>query len=436
MTWKTTTYSGWGRAMKATGELARPETAATLDAVAGEGPAIGMRRSYGDTALNSGGRAIDMTRMDRFLDFNETSGELTVEAGVRLGDIARVFAPKGWLPAVLPGTGFATVGGAIANDVHGKNHHILGTFGQHVAAITMIQNGKQVTITPEKNAAMFQATVAGLGQTGIITSAKLKLMAAKGDLMMVTERRVNNWDEQLDALTTAKSPYTVGWIDATASGADFGRGIVEEGETGFGIVPKRGRSRSFPFEAPSFATSRAIVKMFNAAYLRRVPVSGRTTAKPISDFYFPLDRILDWNKGYGKAGFHQFQCVVPLTEVNALKAIMERIVAAGIAMPPTVIKRLGAGSAGMMSFPIEGWTLAVDFPNRGQSAALIDELHGMTERAGGRVYLAKDSLLKPERVRVMYPELAAWAKIAKKADPKGKLITDMVRRLKLREDMA
>jgi decaprenylphospho-beta-D-ribofuranose 2-oxidase len=433
MTWKNSTYKAWGRALSANGELARPESQKALAAIADQGPALGMRRSYGDASLRSEGRAIDMTRLDRFLDFDEASGEVTVEAGVRLGDILRVFAPKGWLPPVLPGTGFATVGGAIANDVHGKNHHLAGTFGEHVTAINLIQNGKAVTVSPTKSEAMFRATVAGLGQTGIITSAKLRLLPAKGDLMMVTERRVRNWDEQLDAITNAKSPYVVGWIDATASGAEFGRGIVEEGETGFGIVKRRGRSRAFPFDAPSFATSKAIVKMFNALYLRRVSLHGRTRAKPLSDFYFPLDRILDWNRGYGKAGFHQFQCVVPLASTDRLKAIMERIVTSGLAMPPTVIKRLGPGRGGMMSFPMEGWTLAVDFPNRGGSMALIEELHGMTEDAGGRIYLAKDSLLSPDRVRQMYPDLADWQKLVKKADPEGRLQTDLVKRLKLRE---
>lgn len=430
--WKSVEYAGWGRALKARGELARPERAAALPPIldASPGPAIGMRRSYGDACLNSAGRAIDMTRLDRMLSFDPATGLLEVEAGCQVGDIARAFGAKGWLPAVMPGTGFATVGGCIANDVHGKNHHHAGSFGQHVAEIvlTTAKGGKKVA----EGSDLFRATVGGLGQTGVILRATLRLTPCKGDLMMVTERRVEGFDEFLSLLDASTATYTVGWIDATAKGDALGRGILEEGETGSGLIPKRGKGRAVPFDAPGFALSAPIVRAFNNAYYRRVPETGRTSVKPISDFFFPLDRIRDWNKLYGKRGFHQFQCVVPVGAAPVLKTMVERIANSGLASPLAVLKRMGAGAGGMMSFPMEGYTLAVDFPNRPGVAPLVGELIAMTAAQGGRIYLAKDSLASAQQMKAMYPERKRWAALAQEADPSGNLATDLIRRLDLR----
>lgn len=428
-------YSGWGRALTATGRIGRPERASALERLLAEGaaPAIGNRRSYGDACLNDGGDAIDLTRMDRIISFDEETGRVTVEAGVTLGTLAEIFAPRGWLPAVLPGTGFATVGGAIAMDVHGKNHHGAGSFGQHVVAIDLLNGGKRRTITP-KTGALFKATVGGLGQTGVIAAATLQLTRTQGDLMMVTERRAEDWDEFIALLDASATTYSVGWIDATARGADLGRGILEEGETGSGLVPRPKRRRSVPMNAPSFALSPPIVRAFNAAYFRRVPAAGRTLVKPIEAFFFPLDRIHDWNRLYGKAGFHQFQCVVPPDGVDTLRQILQAVVDSDLASPLAVLKRMGPGRAGYMSFPMEGYTLAVDLRNRPAATDLITTLEDLTADAGGRIYLAKDALMSAEVVRTMYPEHAKWLKEVRKADPDGALTTDLVRRLKLRED--
>ncbi|MFM2354334.1 MAG: hypothetical protein RLZZ528_70 [Pseudomonadota bacterium] len=434
MLWKTTEYSGWGRALTAKGDLARPERQRGLDEALAGGmvPAIGNRRSYGEAALNTDGRAIDMTRLDRMLSFDEATGILHTEAGARIGEIAAAFAPRGWLPPVMPGTGFATVGGCIAQDVHGKNHHGAGSFCQHVTEITLRQGARTVTLTSGKNADLFRATAGGLGQTGIILSAKLHLMPAKGDIMMVTERRVEGWDEFLSLLDASTATYTVGWIDATATGRALGRGILEEGETGSGLVPKRVKYRKVPFNAPNFALSKPIVRAFNALYYRRVPDHGRTVVKPISDFFFPLDKIHDWNRLYGKRGFHQFQCVVPVERAPALRAMLDTIASSGLASPLAVLKRMGPGRAGYLSFPMEGYTLAVDFPNRAEARELIKRLEDMTIAAGGRLYFAKDSLARGSDIRAMYPEHGDWLKAVTKADPEGWLATDMIRRLKLR----
>ena len=434
MRWKNTEYCGWGRAIRAKAEIARPERQSALAALSKEvhAPAIGQLRSYGDAALNNNGRAIDMTRLDRIVDFDAVEGTVTVEAGARIGDLGRILAPRGWIPTVMPGTGFATVGGCIANDVHGKNHHVDGSFGQHVASVTLVQNGKRKTITPDKNATQFKATIGGLGQTGVIAEAKLRLKPCKGDMMVLTERRVEGWEEFIAALDSSPADYAVGWIDATAKGQNLARGILEEGEITSGISPRSGRSKDVPFDAPHWALSAPVVRLFNEAYFRRVPANGRTSVKPIAAPFFPLDAVYNWNRLYGKRGFHQFQCVVPLAAQSSLRIILEEIAGSGLASPLAVLKRMGAGRAGYLSFPMEGYTLAVDFPNRAQAVELIDHLNHMTADAGGRVYFAKDALCTPALAERMYPELDAWREAVNKADPDGYLQTDLVRRLKLR----
>ena len=426
MLWKTTTYSGWGRALTAHGELARPERRA---AVTAQGPAIGNRRSYGDAALNDHGRATDMTRLDRIIGFE---GDIAhVEAGCTIATLARIFAPKGYLPAVMPGTGFATVGGAIGMDVHGKNHHNEGSFGRHVTEITLLGADGVRVITPADEV-IWKATIGGLGQTGVILSAKLRLKPITGGNMRVTERRVQNWDQHIEMLDASAATYCVGWIDATAKGDALGRGIVEEAEVGGGDYSAPKGAKKVPCDAPNFALSAPIVKVFNEAYYRRVPAEGRTVDRSIEDFFFPLDKIHDWNRLYGMRGFHQFQCVVPLAQVDALKSMLGAIVSSGLASPLAVLKRMGAGRGGYMSFPMEGYTLAVDFPARPAAAELIAELISLTDAAGGRVYLAKDSVASGAVIKSMYPEHSDWQMAVNAADPEHLFETDMTRRLNLR----
>lgn len=431
MRWKSETYMGWGRALMAEGDLARPEKINGI-ADAPPVPAFGMRRSYGDACLNSDGRALDMTRLDRILSFDPDTGLLEAEAGVQIGELARIFAPMGWIPAVMPGTGFATIGGCVAMDVHGKNHHIDGTFGAHLAAIRMVHMGKVKTLTPTKTPALFRATLGGLGQTGTIISATLQMARCDGTALQVSEQRAENWDEHIALLEASRAPYSVGWIDATARGADLGRGILEEAEhTLMPPLPIKA-AKSIPFNAPNWALSKFIVRAFNKCYFGRIPDNGRITVKPMEDFFFPLDKVHNWNRLYGKRGFHQFQCVVPLSQVDALRAMVEQIAVSGLASPLAVLKRMGPGRSGMMSFPMEGFTLAVDFPNRDAARGLIKALGDATAQANGRVYLAKDSLAAGKQVRAMYPEHTEWAGIAAKADPDRALETDLTRRLELR----
>ncbi|MEM0948637.1 MAG: FAD-binding oxidoreductase [Pseudomonadota bacterium] len=424
--------TGWGRVLRATSQVARPERRRMLEALVADTPlpAMGQRRSYGDACLNDGGRIADTSRMDRMLGFDTGSGLLRVEGGARIGDINATLAPMGWLVPVMPGTGFASIGGAIANDVHGKNHHVAGSFGQHVTELTLITPIGPRTASPGEP--LYSATVGGLGQTGIVVEATVQMKRAKGDVIVVTERRVANWEEHVALLDASEATYTVGWIDATATGAALGRGILEEAETGAGLVPSAKRGRRIPLDAPAIALSPAVIRSFNAAYWRRVPARGRTVVKPIEDFFFPLDKVHDWNRLYGKRGFHQFQCVVPLDAAPALRTMLGEIARAGLASPLAVLKRMGPGNAGLMSFPMEGYTLAVDFHGAQGPETLMSRLNAMTREAGGRIYLAKDSLAAAEEVHAMYPNRADWAREVETVDPEGHLATDLVRRLRLR----
>lgn len=436
MRWNDAPYESWGRIAPAPGPRARPERQSALAATLAEAPApaIGNRRSYGDACLNSEGPAIDMTRLDRILDLDREAGEIEAEAGLTIGEIARITAARGWLPRVMPGTGFATLGGCIANDVHGKNHHTEGSFAQHVSALTLMTPQGPRRLSASQEPELFAATLGGLGQTGPILSARLRLKPTPGEAMRVRERRAESWDEFIAMLDASQATYAVGWIDALARGPALGRGVLEEAELSGAPVGAPGRARSVPFTAPGLVMSSPVVRAFNALYYRRIPLNGRTVTRRLDDFFFPLDRLHNVNRLYGKTGFYQFQNVVPLSQAEALREMLARIAASGLASPLAVLKRMGPGRAGALSFPAEGYTLAVDFPNRGAAEALVGELIAQTRAAGGRIYLAKDALARPEDVWPMYPERAAWARVVNAHDPAHAYETDLTRRLRLRDE--
>ncbi|MFT5160055.1 MAG: decaprenylphospho-beta-D-ribofuranose 2-oxidase [Paracoccaceae bacterium] len=436
MRWKTAETTGWGRVLKAKADMARPEKLSTLrdSWKNGVAPAIGNLRSYGDAALNDRGRTINMTRLDRLISFDPETGILTAEAGIAIGEITRIFAPKGWIPAVLPGTGFATLGGCIANDVHGKNH-AAGSFGQHVTNIELLGvNGKVRNIKPKTNRILFRATCGGLGQTGLILSATIQMIPCTSEVFLVRETRVDSLNEFLAVLESSTAQFCVGWIDAAVKGEALGRGILEEAEIGnhvHAIVQKK--AKSIPKDLPRFLLAPPIVRLFNHFYLRRVPAEGRELWRAMQDFFFPLDRVHNWNRLYGKPGFHQFQCALPdATAREALPRMMDLIARSGLASPLAVLKRMGPGRAGMMSFPMEGFTLAVDFPNREKAVDLIAELEEITLNANGRLYLAKDALARPKQIAAMYDEMSDFAEVTNDLDPTQSLATDRVRRLNLR----
>ncbi|MEM9010455.1 MAG: FAD-binding oxidoreductase [Pseudomonadota bacterium] len=438
MLWKQAEATGWGRVHRATAALARPERLSTLAAALAEGPVsmAGGLRAYGDAALNDGGRIVLTTRLDRLLDFDGAGGEVEAEAGVAIGDLLDFLLPHGWMPAVSPGTGFATLGGCIAADVHGKNHGLAGSFGQHVRHLHLMDAaGKVRKLSPAREKTALRATIGGMGLTGAIVSARIGLLPAPSQMMEVDERRMPDLDALMDGLASAPTPFSVAWIDATAKGLATGRGVLEEADFAqISDTPSARRALRVPLDAPGALLAPPVVRAFNSAYFHRIPEAGRTRNRPIRDFFYPLDRLHDWNRLYGKRGFHQVQYVVPEGDAReVLHTCLTEIAASGLAAPLAVLKRLGEGRGGMLSFPMAGYTLAVDLAARPAAHPLAARLTARVVEAGGRVYLAKDALTDAASIAAMYPDLDAFRAAAEKLDPEGRFITDMARRLKLRE---
>jgi decaprenylphospho-beta-D-ribofuranose 2-oxidase len=438
--------TGWGRSATAETAAARPERARDLAATLADPTALGPRgviaygagRSYGDEALNSGGATILMRRLDRFLSFDEATGILLAEAGATFRDIAEAFLPRGWAAPVAPGTAYATLGGAVANDVHGKNHDRAGSFGAHVAWLDlMTPDGTSRRVDAETDPDLFDATIGGLGLTGIIERVALKLTRLPSAHVSVAEHRATDLTDLMARLADRRGApgYTVAWIDALADGAGLGRGIVQaatpcdDGDFG----QKAARRWTFPVDLPSVALSPRSISAFNAAYWRRVPAGGRTRRLHRETFLYPLDAILSWNRLYGKRGFHQFQCVLPdATAERGIRALMQTISTARAASFLAVLKTLGAEGRGLLSFPRPGFTLALDFPARADTADLMRRLEAQTLEHGGRIYLAKDSFLSPEGFRAMYPNLPRFQAVLDRVDPTGRMASDLARRLDIR----
>lgn len=440
---RTGAYTGWGRATQANLQAWRPERMPELDAALArsEAPAgviaHGGARSYGDAALNDGGSAIVTTRLDRLISFDPGTGVLVAEPGVTFRDLIATFVPRGFMPPASPGTAFATLGGALAADVHGKNHDRHGSFGDHVLwAELLLADGTARRISPSEDPELFAATVGGMGLTGIVRRIAVKLLPGATPMLRVAERRVADLDAHLEGLFAARASatFSVGWIDAMARGSQLGRGILETAEFAPGIVaappPRR---RGVPIDLPGFVLNPLSIRAFNALYGARVPSGGRETTRRLDVFLYPLDAIHDWNRIYGKRGFYQFQCVIPDAEApRVVRAMLERISTAGSASFLAVLKTLGGKGRGMLSFPMRGVTLALDFPRKPGVAELINELNVMARDGGGRVYLAKDALLTPETFRDMYPRHADFAAVLARVDPQARFTSDQARRLGLK----
>ena len=383
--------------------------------------ARGQGRSYGDAALNRD-LTLSMTGLGRLQAFDADTGLLTCEAGVGLDDILRTFVPRGWFPPVVPGTKFVTVGGLIAADVHGKNHHRDGTFGAHVESLTLATAGNEVrACSRAQDADLFRATLGGMGLTGVILSASFRLQTIETAFVLAETVATGDLDETMAVFEASHGwPYSVAWIDCLARGRKLGRGLVSRGApmrrralppslASHPLRPAAERTLRVRAEAPSFLLNRVSIGLFNGLYYRR----GRARAGPrtvhFDPFFFPLDRIDDWNRLYGRRGFVQYQCVLPAGESAAgLSALLGCIATAGQGSFLAVLKRFGPAGEGLLSFPMEGYTLALDFPLRRGTLALVDALDSITHAYGGRVYLAKDACCRPERIREGYPQLAAF----------------------------
>ncbi len=438
---KTISLTGWGRFPTAKGPAFRPERvseAAACLKTEGSLLARGAGRSYGDQAINSAGSVVLTGRLDRMLTL--TTGDtplLEAEAGVSLGTIQQTLIPRGFMLPVTPGTGFATVGGAIANDVHGKNHDADGSFGQHVAWIDLLgADGQVQRLTPDATPHAFWATVGGLGLTGIILAAGLKLLPVPGNAMFLKEERMPDLAAFLNGLRASRNSarFSVGWIDALAGGDRIGRGILETADLSLESLPIRaGKKKSIPLNLPTFCLSRPAVSLFNWGYYHRIPRRGRSGLKPITDFLYPLDAIRDWNRLYGKPGFSQFQAVIPDDAAESgVRALLSAVNKGAATSFLAVLKTLGAEGQGLLSFPQPGFTLALDLPRRAETAALLARLEAITLDHGGRIYLAKDSALSAEGFARMYPRLNDFRAAIAEMDPEGRFSSDQARRLGIR----
>lgn len=384
--------------------------------------AVGMGRSYGDVCLLEGGTLLSTRGMDRFISFNTATGLLRCESGVTLAQILNFCVPRGWFLPVTPGTKYVSVGGAIANDVHGKNHHVAGSFGNHVPSFELVRSdGTRLVCSQQENAEMYSATIGGMGLTGLITWADVRLRPIASRKIRYQAIKFHGIDEFLSlSSTSGHAECTMAWIDCISRGRNFARGIYMEGDHSEIIEPKAISPEprlKVPFDFPAWALNRTSMRIFNELYYRkqlRHHVTGLVDYEP---FFYPLDSILHWNRIYGKRGFLQFQCVIPSNEGrDGIVSILQAITDSGLASFLAVLKVMGdRPSSGIMSFSQPGITLALDISIQpGVTFPLFDRLAEMTRELGGRLYPAKDARMTGRQFRSFYPQ---WQEFARYRDP-------------------
>lgn len=406
--------------------------------------ARGLGRSYGDPALNEDRTVLLCAGMDRYLDFDEATGTLTCEAGVSLDQIIRDFVPRGFFPMITPGTKYVTIGGCIANDVHGKAHHVDGSFSRCVEAFTiLLADGTVQRVSREHDPALFWANFGGMGLLGIILSATIRLRPIETAWFRQRVIEAADLEAMLDALHEHDDPYSVAWVDPRATGPRLGRGVLTVGDHArLDDLPARLRSRArwvappprlvVPFDLPSHSLNRLTARPLNMAmgFLLRHGASVAHYEK----FFYPLDFVAHWNRSYGRRGFTQYQFVIPLEDGRRhIRALLERIMESDQIPFLNVLKIFGPGEAqGMLSFPMRGYTFAIDFPIRPGLEGLLRELDRMVLDAGGRVYLGKDAFLDQPTFEAMYAdELEAWRRVKARCDPQGMFTSNLGRRVGL-----
>jgi FAD/FMN-containing dehydrogenase len=422
--------SGWGRVPVAEGREIRSEQ---LAAITRDVPLTrGLGRAYGDAALPlATDRIVAGTALaDRILGFDPDTGILHAEAGFSLDQLYRVFLPRNWYTPVSPGTRFVTLGGMVAADVHGKNHHRDGCIGEHVRAVTLrVADGRIITCSREAEPALFYATLGGMGLTGHILDVELRLVRVPSPWIFQQSERVPNIDAFVDRLRDAARswPMTVGWIDSVARGADLGRGVLlcgrwadpHEARDAF---PELRRPISLPFDLPSGALNPTVVRFFNAAYYRRYASQQTQSIVSPESFLYPLDAIGAWNRAYGRRGFVQYQCVLPASGGHrSVRSFMEIVARHGRASFLSVIKDCGPEGSGTLSFPMEGISIALDIPFDGLTQALVDAMNRVVIELGGRIYLAKDALTRADDFRAMEPRLPQFLDVRRTWDPAGRI---------------
>ncbi|WP_344686139.1 FAD-binding oxidoreductase [Saccharopolyspora taberi] len=445
------TLTGWGRTAPTTARvISTPDVDVIASAVreAGERGVIarGLGRSYGDPSQNAGGTVIDMTALDRVHRIDVDDATVVVDAGVSLDTLMRRLLPYGlWIP-VLPGTRQVTIGGAIGSDIHGKNHHSQGSFGSHVLAMDLLTADGQVrTLTPDgEGSELFWATVGGMGLTGIILNATIRLKRVETAYFVVDNVQTKNLDELIEHFTDGSDDnyiYSVAWFDSLARGDKLGRALLTRGNSAkLEDLPKKLRRDPLKFNAPQLMTAPPIfpnglvnkytITAFNEVWYRKAPTKYGAVQN-ITQFFHPLDLVGDWNRVYGSNGFLQYQFMVPFGQEAMFRRSIDKISASGHVSFLNVLKTFGAGNEAPMSFPREGWTLTVDIPISRGLDRLCQELDEMVLDAGGRLYLAKESRTSAEMIEQMYPRIGEWRRIRASVDPEGVFHSDLSRRLSL-----
>ncbi|MEI2642919.1 MAG: FAD-binding oxidoreductase [Candidatus Nanopelagicales bacterium] len=437
-----TVLTGWGRTSPSTARVVVPTSDEDVSLTVEEAEsaiARGLGRSYGDPAQNAGGTVISSAGLNWI---GPPGPVMELGAGVSIDDLLRVSVPAGWFVPVTPGTRFVTMGGAFAADIHGKNHHREGSFSRHVQSLTMLlADGTEVTVRPQDP--LFDATAGGMGLTGLITSLRLRMLPIQTSRMLVTTTRTPDLDSLLAAMLEADehSTYSVAWVDTLASGASLGRAVLTTGEHApLSDLSRRAAENPLAFAPrqiagtpdiiPNWALNRRTVRAFNEVWYRKAPASPHTGLQSIAAFFHPLDSVHNWNRIYGRRGFLQYQFVVENTDV--VRHALERVAAAGCPAFLAVLKRFGAQNTAPLSFPMNGWTLALDVPTTVPGLAqLLDRLDREVVDAGGRVYLAKDSRLDPSLLAPMYPGLPEFRRVRDEVDPGRRWRSDMSERLGL-----
>lgn len=441
---------GWGRTAPARSTILRPtsdeEIRSTVLTADGHGVIVrGLGRSYGDPAQNAGGAVIDGTVRSGLVDLDLHNGVARVLAGTSLDDLMRWLVPLGWFVPVTPGTRIVTVGGAIACDVHGKNHHKKGSWCNHVLSFRLLDGSGAVhDVNPTDDPDVFWATAGGMGLTGIILDATVQLQAIGSSQLLVDSDRAPDLDVVMAMMIEgdADYDYSVAWIDVMARGRHLGRSVLDRGRFATREeVLASGDPRptdysahmlpSLPDVFPSGLVNRLTVKAFNELWFRKSPARRRDALMGIEKFFHPLDMVGDWNRVYGRRGFIQWQYVVPDESSDFVRHSLERISTAGLPSFLSVLKRMGPGNPGHLSFPISGWTLAIDIPVAAGLDEVFDDLDREVVEAGGRLYLAKDSRVRPELLPLMYPRLDEWREIRDGLDPDRRFRSDLGRRLGL-----
>ncbi len=438
-----TTLAGFGASTRSECRYVTPEGwGEVARAVERSGTALrGLGRSYGDAAMNGGGLVLGLARFDRYLAFDEAKGLLTCEAGVSLGQIVADFAPRGWFPAITPGTKYVTVGGCIGNDVHGKAHHVQGSFVTSVVSMqVLLASGQVVTASRDENVELFYGSFGGLGLLGVVLSATLQLRRIETTWFRQKAIVTRDLSEMLAAMadTDSKYAYSVAWVDPLATGARLGRGVLTVGDhAAKGDLDGREPLKisgppklNVPFELPDFVANGFTAWLANTGI--KLLLSRAAPLAHYEKFFYPLDLATNWNRGYGRRGFTQYQFVVPMTDgERVLRGLLGAIATSG--QPPflNVLKRMGKASPSPLSFPFEGYTFAIDFPIRDGTAALLERLDAMVIEAGGRIYLGKDAFVKPATLRAMYPRLPEFLALKARLDPENVFTSELARRVGL-----